>query len=217
MVNMTNRLFYIDDNPQMRQITDRVGPSSLIDRMRNTCAKPMTTKWEIREGDIVPAITLAKSGRAAVFPMVFGFTPVRERASRVIYTTVENASEKEEWRETWESRRCLIPFSYYYEWKQGTDGKTEMLVQPEGVEMAYMAALYRMEEKRDLRYPAFSILTKPASEDVSYMNQRMPVIFEDHVEWVMTQGDPKPLLRKAMERMAVDIAPPEKPITYDFE
>jgi len=28
----------------------------------------------------------------------------------------------------------------------------------------------------------------------------------------MTQGDLKPLLRKAMERMAVDIAPPEKPI-----
>jgi len=51
-----------------------------------------------------------------------------------------------------------------------------MLVQPEGVEMAYMAALYRMEEKEGLRYPAFSILTKPGSEDVVYMNQRMPVI-----------------------------------------
>ena len=101
---MTNRLFYIDDIPKMRLITDRVGPSTLIARMRNTFARPMT-----------------------------------------------------------------------------------------------------------------SILTKPASEDIAYMNQRMPVIFEDPVEWVMTPGDPKPLLRKAMERMAVDIAPPEKPITYDFE
>ena len=214
---MTNRLFYIDDDPKMRSITDRVGPSSLIDRMRNTFAKPMTIKGEIREGDIIPAIALAKSGKAAVFPMVFGFTPVRERASRVIYTTVENASGKEVWKEIWESRRCVIPFSWFYAWKQNPVEKTEMLVQPEGVEMAYMAALYRIEEKEGLKYPAFSILTKPASEDIAYMNQRMPVIFGDSVEWVMIQGDPKPLLRKAMERMAVDIAPPEKPITYDFE
>ena len=60
---------------------------------------------------------------------------------------MENASGKEVWKEIWESRRCMIPFSWFYAWKQDPEGKAEMLVQPEGVEMAYMAALYRMEEK----------------------------------------------------------------------
>ncbi|MBR6322775.1 MAG: SOS response-associated peptidase [Lachnospiraceae bacterium] len=200
---MCTRFFIELSNEALQDILESAKDSAL--RMRFTALnRPLKTSGEIRPTDVVPVIAPDRQGKRAVFPMYWGFT-LPERKQPIVNARCETAATLPTFRESWKSRRCIIPASYYFEWshKKTPDGKTvtgdRYLIQPEGSRLTFLCGLYRIED----RLPRFVVLTRPPSEALSQLHDRMPLILpgERIDEWIHPEGDPEALLPYALTDM----------------
>ena len=73
------------------------------------------------------------------------------------------------------SHRCRVPAAGYYEWEKTDGGKKKYLIRPGKDTVFFMAGIYRMEESGAV----FSILTRDSSPSISFIHDRMPVIFTE--------------------------------------
>ena len=143
----------------------------------------MKTSGEIFPTDIVPILT----GPDRYEPMKWGF--VNFKGKPVINARSETALEKPMFQKAMRERRCLIPASGYYEWR-AEDGKSKKtkyrLHSPDGA--IYFAGCFRQE--KDSALPHFVILTRPASESVATIHDRMPLILPAGLTGSWFSGDP---------------------------
>ena len=200
--------YYMEMNPELRPIVEEMNRAPLAVKMREKLGKPLTSEGEVRPTDIVPAIASAPSGTAKVYPMLWGFS-ARGADRPIVNARVETAPRKPLWKEAWAKHRCIIPASWYFEWEHliSPSGKPKTgdryLIQPRGLEVCYMAGLYRLEEFRDLKYPVFAILTRAPSPELSWIHDRMPVILpaERIDEWIRPEGDAGEIVKAAVTDM----------------
>jgi putative SOS response-associated peptidase YedK len=100
-----------------------------------------------------------------------------------INARVETADEKESFADAWRSNRCLVPATGFYEWSGRSGGKTPYyFTRTEGASLSF-AGLYASHEDTT----SFTILTTEASDAVSEVHDRMPVILRRGEEgsWVL--------------------------------
>ena len=90
---------------------------------------------EIFPTDVVPALTLKTT-----MPMKWGFGFLDKKA-RVINARLETAAEKPMFRQAFLKQRCLIPASFYYEWKK--EGTKKQKIAIGTGKTIFMAVLYR--------------------------------------------------------------------------
>ena len=169
--------YFVDMSPELRPIVEEMNRSPLARRFLEYSA--VLTSGEIRPTNVAPVIASNRSGNRAVFPMKWGFTvPGRPL---VINARTETAGEKPLFREAWQTHRCIVPASWYYEWEHLTrnDGKKETgakyLIQPRSAAAVWMCGLYRMEEG----LPSFVILTREADESIRFIHDRMPLMLPE--------------------------------------
>lgn len=106
--------FYADYKSLENYIT-RAQKSPLANEIMVTMSRNIAMTGDIRPTDVAAVIASGKSGNIGVFPMVWGFT--NEASSKpIINCRIETADQKNLWRESWHTRRCVIPASWYYEW-----------------------------------------------------------------------------------------------------
>ena len=125
---------------------------------------------------------------------------------------IESARIKQLWSESWKQRRCVIPASYYFEWKHYADSNGNVrtgdkyAIQPCGSEVTYLAGLYRIEEKFDLKYPVFAVLTRAPTEDLREIHDRMPLILPENAvdEWISPSGEPNKVVDAAITDVVVE-------------
>ena len=133
---------------------------------------------------MVPVIAPDHSGNRKGFPMIWGFH-VEGLERPIIKARVENAKDTDTFKESWQKHRCVIPASYYVDWSRIQSGgriipKDQYAVQPTGKVVTFFAGLYRIEEGyMGFRYPAFTILTRPATPDLKMIDARMPVMLDE--------------------------------------
>ena len=184
--------FYINEN-EFPGITGAAKASPLSERFRDTLGKELSVSGEIRPMDVVPVIAPDKSGGRSVYPMLWGFSLNGSRP--VINARLETAPLKPMFREAWGRHRCIIPASAYIEWEHLTDEKgrkrtgTKYLIRPEGPEsQTFLCGLYRIENA----LPSFVILTRPPSEQLSALHDRMPLILPERAldEWLDPSSSP---------------------------
>ena len=199
--------FYMESSPELRPFVEAANRSPLLFRMLEKTAKPMKTEGEIRPADLVPVLATSRAGKPAVFPMLWGF---QGKQSLLINARAETAAEKPAFRDSWQSHRCAVPASWYYEWEHlsSPDGKTrtgrKYLIQPEGSALSWLAGLYRLEDG----LPRFTVLTQEPSPEVRAIHDRMPVLFPREVisAWIRPDQDPAPLLAKSLRAMILEPA-----------
>lgn len=131
---------------------------------------------EMRRGEIFPTnIVPVITDRSPVM-MKWGFSRF-DGKGQVINARIESADAKPMFQKAYYSHRCLIPASYYFEWrKEGTAKQKYAIGRSKPI---YMAGLYRYEENPQL--PLFVILTRPAAPGISFIHERMPVIVPEHI------------------------------------
>ena len=199
--------FYMESSPELRPFVEAANRSPLLFKMLEKTAKPMKTEGEIRPADLVPVLATSRAGKPAVFPMLWGF---QGKQSLLINARAETAAEKPTFRESWQSHRCAVPASWYYEWEHlsSPDGKTrtgrKYLIQPEGSALSWLAGLYRLEDG----LPRFTVLTQEPSPEIRAIHDRMPVLFPREVisAWIRPDQDPAPLLARSLRTMILEPA-----------
>ena len=200
--------FYVEpDTVETRALIAAVQQSKLSDKFIRA-GNAIMTSGEIRPTNVVPVIASSKNGKKTVFPMKWGFLiPGR---SLLVNARSETAAEKQTFKEAWETHRCIIPASWYFEWEHllGTDGQkktgAKYMIQPKGSSMTWLAGLYRIEN--DL--PVFAVLTREPTEELRRIHDRMPLIFPRECigDWISPQTNPKDLLRYAVTDMIAEKA-----------
>ena len=193
--------------------------SPLANEIMVTMSRSVAMTGDIRPTDVAAVIASGKSGNIGVFPMVWGFT--NEASSKpIINCRIETADQKNLWRESWHTRRCAIPASWYYEWgvlpteegynsrQQRDIKKTRFIIQPTGAEITFLAGLYRYEEHNGKQIPMFSVITRESLEPVRSIHDRMPLMLkhEDVRDWVRPNTSPSGITERALTDVIMEAA-----------
>ena len=204
--------FYVESKP-LSQYIDKAKSSPLANDIMVYMVKNIAMHGDIRPTDVAAVIAPARNGGVGVFPMVWGFT--HEATNKpIINCRIETAETRPMWKESWKSRRCVIPASWYYEWgmSETDEGdikrkikKTKYAIQPTGADVTFLAGIYRYEEHRGKQIPMFSVITREASESIR-IHDRMPLMLkqEDVVNWICAATSPKDISKKSLTDMIVE-------------
>jgi putative SOS response-associated peptidase YedK len=209
---MCTRFFIEKNAPELRDIIVAATSSVLADKFIKTHGRPIITSGEVRPTDIVPVIAPNQAGIKSVFPMQWGFNN-SEHKSVLFNARCETAGTKPTFKDSWKTRRCIIPCSYYFEWQHFTNsnGKTitgdKYAIQPAGLTVTWLCGLYRIENG----YPVFVVLTKEPSTQLRKIHDRMPLIMPiDRIEdWINPTSAPDSLLQYALNEMVLEKVQPE--------
>lgn len=96
-------------------------------------------------------------------------------AAKMIHARSETVAEKPVFRDSWmKARRCLVPASGFYEWRQESGvNQPYFIYRADGMPMA-LAGLWA--KCGDLL--TFALLTKEANGPIEALHHRMPVMFD---------------------------------------
>ena len=200
--------FYIKENdPDFIPILDGAEKSGLFPRVQKAHPAPLVRAGEVRPTNVAAVLAMDKQQKPALFPMIWGFTTPGRKVP-IIKARSESAAEKPLFLEAWETHRCIIPASWYFEWQHlpSEDGrstiKTKYAIQPKDGNITYLCGLYRIENG----LPVFVILTKEAGEDVAHIHDRMPLILPKEAikAWINPSVSAKTVLPYALTAMKAE-------------
>lgn len=183
--------YLLEESPELRPIIEEMNRSPLAgDIFPRTSLR---NAGEIRPADIAPVIARSRKGYNLAVPMKWGFSG----KSLVINARSETAAVRPMFRNLWETRRCAVPASCYFEWEHRLtpEGKKvtgeKYRLQSES-SLTWLCGLFRMEEG----VPCFVILTRDAGENIRFIHDRMPLILPANAarEWLLPDTDPAVLL-----------------------
>lgn len=144
---------------------------ALLDREKVHSEQSTLTIGEVQPGQSAAVIALNRRMDRRAFVMRWGY---RFDRKLIFNARSETAHEKSMFSESSAFRRCLIPASAYFEWDHRQKPHTKYRFHVVEHPIIYLAGLYRFEQ--DAPQPAFTILTRQATEALSCFHDRMPVI-----------------------------------------
>ena len=194
--------FYMEMSEELRPIVEEMNRSPLLPYFSDETA--VIQAGEAVPSRVMPAIAMNRAGKKTVFPMKWGFSVPKTGGGSglLINARVETAAQKPTFREAWNTHRCIVPASWYFEWEHDAAGKatkTKYAIQPQGQSLTWLCGLYRLE--RGL--PAFVILTREPAEDIRFIHNRMPLMLprEQVDAWISPREKPESILAFAQTRM----------------
>ncbi len=187
--------YLLEESPELRPIIEEMNRSPLAGRLFPREA--LRSGGEVRPSDVAPVLAPDRSGRRTVFPMKWGF----RAKTLIVNARAETAAERPLFRESWQSRRCAVPSSCYFEWEHpaSPDGRrrtgTKYRLQEKDAPLTWLCGLYRMEEG----IPCFVVLTRAPGENIRFIHDRMPLILPESAveEWIQPETRPEDLLSLA--------------------
>ncbi len=150
----------------------------------------------------VPVCRTSVEGKRELNLLRWGLVPhwakeINDRY-RMINARAETVADKPAFREPFRQRRCLVPADGYFEWKAGPERKQPYFIHRNDDSPVFLAGLWdRWEKGQDGSLDSFAIVTTSASERLSSVHDRMPVILDpdDHEAWLNPElKNPKDLL-----------------------
>ena len=169
----------------------------------------LAPRYNIAPTDPVLTVRLGDEGRRAA-EMRWGLIPYWAKDGAklplMINARVETVATRPAYRDALREKRCLIPASGFYEWRQ-PDGlgtrKIPHWISRRDTEPFAMAGIWARWRSRDEPIPrtveSCAIITAPANPDIAALHDRMPVILPPDLEaaWLdpALDDDPENLLR----------------------
>ena len=157
--------------------------------------EPFDVRYNLAPSQTAPVIVQSlkedESGRQAT-PMAWGLIPSWSKDAKIAYRTInarsETAAVKPSFRAAFKRRRCLVPASWFYEWKRDGKEKIPFRIRRTDGELLAMAGLWESWKGNATEAPrtTFTILTTDASVDLEGLHDRMPCLVEpdDFDRWL---------------------------------
>jgi putative SOS response-associated peptidase YedK len=163
-----------------------------------------TPSYNIAPGRAVPVLARDRRGRR-IGPMVWGLVPAGSTTMgrSLINARAETVADRKSFRDSFVSRRCLVPADGFYEWKGQGRGKTPFWFHGLDGGLFTMAAVWdRWRDAGGMDLHGFAILTRTAGPDVALVHEREPVVIEagEHEAWLertTSRRDLEAMLRRA--------------------
>ena len=154
-------LIEIDEN-ELKEILESV-ETSADERMEDL-------SFAFKGGEIFPSNTAPVITSDGVRFMTWGFPGISPSQRPHINARSETAATSKTFGEAMSTRRCVVPASAYYEWKQtGKKRKVKYEFRLPKRTPFYMAGIYSVDGQ-------FAILTRNADPSMADIHDRMPVI-----------------------------------------
>ncbi len=136
-------------------------------------------RYNIAPGQDVPVIRRTAQGRELIAAR-WGLVPHWSKESKPGYSTInaraESVADKPAYRDPFRHKRCLIPASGFYEWKQEGGQKTPWHIHLPDSEMFAFAGLWDHWNKAGEGFDSCTIIVTTANETMRSIHDRMPVI-----------------------------------------
>lgn len=195
---MCGRFFIAEDDPEIVSMLKEIE----AENRRKSLTWPPIKTGEVFPKDYSAAKVAQSSGIPCYRQMRWGFTGYDQK-SLLINARAETVLQKATFRGPALKSRCLLPASYYFEWKKDetTNRKIKHIMRDSRSSVLYMAGLYRMEA--DDPVPRYVILTRQASKEVSPIHHRMPVILDgkEQEAWLQDGADIPDIIHHAIDRI----------------
>lgn len=171
--------YYIDSEEDQQEIREIL--TELNRRYHDRPVINNLASGEIFPTQHVPVIVHdpdQQDNRAAI--MSWGFPAPGGKRQSIINARCETASMKPMFRRAVEHGRLIVPATAYFEWqKQENGSKVKQRISPADGSMLRMAGLWRVfTDANGERLISFVIVTRPASEELVHIHDRMPLILD---------------------------------------
>jgi putative SOS response-associated peptidase YedK len=184
-------------------------PAEFLARLFATVNPPpnLAPTWNMAPTKDAPVVRLSKDGQRHLDAVKWGLVPYfmkdLKKARKPINARSETVATSGMFREAFAKRRCLVPAAAYYEWLDGPNGKIPFAVaRIDGDPVAFGGIWEAWKSPEDEWLTTFSTITTEANNQLSVIQDRMPVIIEKE-NWPLwlgeADGDPMSLLRAAPE------------------
>lgn len=144
-----------------------------------------TPRYNIAPSQEVPIVIRDSPNRLEL--MRWGLIPFwakdPEIGNRLINARAETLAEKPAFKSSLKSKRCLVPASGFYEWKEISGRKMPFLIKLKDTPIFSFAGLYDIwldEQKQEVK--TFTIITTTANSFLTPIHNRMPVILDANNE-----------------------------------
>ena len=139
------------------------------------------------------SVLVSNLGKRKLGQMRWGFVPHWYKSVAdgplLFNARAETLAEKPAFRDACIKRRCLIPADGFYEWKKNVGSKSEpFYVRRSDRQQMIFAGIWQFSSDSEHRIPTCTIITVPASEQISGIHNRMPLII-DPSDWAGWLGE----------------------------
>ena len=155
------------------------------------------------------SVLVSNLGKRKLGQMRWGFVPHWYKSVAdgplLFNARAETLAEKPAYRDACIKRRCLIPADGFYEWKKqvGSKSKPFYVRRLDRQQMSF-AGIWQFSGDREDRTPTCTIITVPASEQISGIHNRMPLII-DPSDWAGWLGEGQGVKAAKLMKTPADI------------
>ena len=181
--------FYVPEDDSIEMIR------AIVEYLEHRNVKAKT--GDVFPGDIAAVVASNRHLGPQPFAMEWGYHLTDGK--RIINARSETAAQKVMFADGIRQRRCLIPARHYYEWEKADGRKVKNAIEPKNSDGFFLAGIYRLEAGR----PVFTVLTRDAAEDITFIHERMPVILPSEVtsDWLNPKYHGDEILKAAITQM----------------
>jgi putative SOS response-associated peptidase YedK len=161
---------------------------------------PFPTNLNISPSTQVPII-YRRGGENILESMKWGLIPFWSKdpkiGNKMFNARIETIREKPSFKKSFQNKRCLVPASNFYEWKDEDGKKIPYSFTLPGEKYFAMAGIYEIWTAPDGSItPTFTILTTQPNDYVKPIHDRMPVILDKDEEagWLSENSDSEGLI-----------------------
>ncbi|MEX0616626.1 MAG: SOS response-associated peptidase [Candidatus Woykebacteria bacterium] len=159
----------------------------------------LRARYNVAPGSIMPIVTRNSPNKVGL--MKWGLIPFWSKDPKIAYSTINARSETVEtspaFRKPFKSQRCLVPVSFFYEWKRiDKKTKTPYLFKLANDNVFSFAGLYDIwKDAEEKEFKTYTIITTTPNKLMEPVHNRMPVILskEDEEVWLNIETDVKTL------------------------
>lgn len=168
--------------------------------------RPVEPRYNIAPSQ--PILAISNDGKSKADYFIWGLIPSWSKdfsiGVKMINARAETLSEKPAFRGPYQSRRCLIPASGFYEWHQqpGARSKTPYYFRKKNGKPFAFAGLWEVWNSPDgSQVKSCTIITTDPNQIVAPIHNRMPVILhsDDYSQWI----DPSPKPGNALKHLLI--------------
>ena len=166
------------------RFTLSTSPTVIADHFGLDETPELGARFNVAPGQGIASISVSAEARRSVLSLRrWGLVPSwakdQKIGNRLINARAETVAEKPSFRSALRRRRCLVPADGFYEWAGAKGSKQPYFIGLEGRALFAFAGLWeRWTDPEGKTIESCTLLTTKATEHLSVLHDRMPVIVD---------------------------------------